>query len=88
MMKAPLEGLLVIDLSQFLAGPYASLRLQDLGARVIKVERPDGGDLSRRLYLSDTMIGGDSTMFHAINRAKKAWYSTSRAPRTGRLCSR
>lgn len=72
MMKAPLKGLLVIDLSQFLAGPYASLRLQDLGARVIKIERPDGGDLSRRLYLSDTMIGGDSTMFHAINRGKES----------------
>ncbi len=68
----PLEGLLVLDLSQFLAGPYASLRLQDLGARVIKIERPDGGDLSRRLYLSDTMVDGDSTMFHAINRGKES----------------
>ena len=36
------------------------------------VERPDGGDLSRRLYLSDTEIGGDSTIFHAINRAKES----------------
>jgi CoA:oxalate CoA-transferase len=44
----------------------------DLGARVIKIERPDGGDLSRRLYLSDTEIGGDSTIFHAINRAKES----------------
>lgn len=68
----PLAGLLVIDLSQFLAGPYASLRLQDLGARVIKIERPDGGDLSRRLYLSDTMVDGDSTIFHAINRGKES----------------
>ncbi|MEO9228899.1 MAG: CaiB/BaiF CoA-transferase family protein, partial [Devosia sp.] len=57
---------------QFLSGPYASLRLQDLGARVIKIERPDGGDLSRRLYLSDTEIGGDSTIFHAINRSKES----------------
>ncbi|MDO8361042.1 MAG: CoA transferase, partial [Devosia sp.] len=61
----PLSGLIVVELCQFLSGPYASLRLQDLGARVIKVERPDGGDLSRRLYLSDTEIGGDSTLFHA-----------------------
>jgi crotonobetainyl-CoA:carnitine CoA-transferase CaiB-like acyl-CoA transferase len=68
----PLSGLLVVDLCQFLSGPYASLRLQDLGARVIKIERPDGGDLSRRLYLTDTEIGGDSTNFHAINRSKES----------------
>ena len=68
----PLAGLIVVDLSQFLSGPYCSLRLMDLGARVIKIERPDGGDLSRRLYLSDTEIGGDSTIFHAINRAKES----------------
>ncbi|WP_244606623.1 CaiB/BaiF CoA transferase family protein [Arsenicitalea aurantiaca] len=68
----PLAGVLVVDLCQFLSGPYASLRLQDLGARVIKIERPDGGDLSRRLYLSDTEIGGDSTLFHAINRSKES----------------
>ena len=67
-----LSGVLVLDMSQFLAGPYASLRLRDLGARVIKIERPDGGDLCRRLYLSDTEIGGDSTLFHAINRNKES----------------
>ncbi len=71
-MTLPLDGVLVVDLCQFLSGPYASLRLQDLGARVIKIERPDGGDLSRRLYLSDTEIGGDSTIFHAINRSKES----------------
>lgn len=70
--ELPLEGLVVLDMSQFLSGPYCSLRLMDLGARVIKIERPDGGDLSRRLYLSDTEIGGDSTIFHAINRAKES----------------
>ena len=68
----PLAGLLIIDLCQFLSGPYATLRLMDLGARVIKIERPDGGDLSRRLYLSDTEVGGDSTLFHAINRSKES----------------
>lgn len=67
-----LDGLVVVDLCQFLSGPYATLRLQDMGARVIKIERPDGGDLSRRLYLSDTEIGGDSTLFHAINRSKES----------------
>jgi CoA:oxalate CoA-transferase len=69
----PLDGLTVLDMSQFLSGPYCSLRLMDLGARVIKIERPDGGDLSRRLYLSDTEIGGDSTIFHAINRGKESF---------------
>ncbi|WP_237168645.1 CaiB/BaiF CoA transferase family protein [Paracoccus shandongensis] len=68
----PLDGLTVLDMSQFLSGPYCSLRLADMGARVIKIERPDGGDLSRRLYLSDTEIGGDSTIFHAINRGKES----------------
>ncbi len=68
----PLDGLLVVDMCQFLSGPYASLRMQDLGARVIKVERPGVGDLSRTLYLSDTEIGGDSTIFHAINRSKES----------------
>lgn len=69
-LPGPLDGIIVLDLSQFLAGPYATLRLQDLGARVIKIERPDGGDLSRSLYVSDTMIDGESTIFHAINRGK------------------
>lgn len=68
----PLDGLLVLDMSQFLSGPYCSLRMADMGARVVKIERPDGGDLSRRLYLSDTEIGGDSTIFHAINRGKES----------------
>ena len=69
---APLSGLLVLDLSQFLSGPYASLRLQDLGARVIKIEKPGSGDLCRQLYLSDTRVAGESTIFHAINRAKES----------------
>ena len=71
--EMPLDGLVVVDLSQFLSGPYCALRLQDLGARVIKIERPDGGDLCRRLYLTDTEIGGDSTLFHAINRGKESF---------------
>ena len=69
----PLESLLVVDLSQFLAGPSASLRLADLGARVIKVERPDTGDLCRQLYISDLELDGDSTLFHSINRNKESF---------------
>src|SRR5215475_12033534 len=69
----PLEGLLVLDFSQFLAGPSAALRLADLGARVIKIERPDGGDLCRRLYISNLELEGDSTLFHSINRNKESF---------------
>lgn len=68
----PLQGLLVVDLSQFLSGPSAALRLADLGARVIKVERAGSGDICRSLYLTDTDVGGDSTLFHAINRSKES----------------
>jgi len=75
-----LDGILVLDMSQFLSGPFAALRLQDLGARVIKIERPDGGDLCRRLYLSDTEIGGDSTLFHAINRGKQSFAADFKDP--------
>lgn len=69
---SPLSGLKVLDFSQFLAGPYATLRLADLGADVIKVERKGKGDLSRYLYVSDVLIDGESTIFHAINRGKRS----------------
>jgi CoA:oxalate CoA-transferase len=75
-----LDGILVLDMAQFLSGPFAALRLGDLGARVIKIERPDGGDLCRRLYLTDTEIGGDSTLFHAINRGKESFAADLKNP--------
>ena len=75
-----MRGSLVLDMSQFLSGPFAALRLGDLGARVIKIERPDGGDLCRRLYLTDTEIGGDSTLFHAINRGKLGFAADFKNP--------
>jgi CoA:oxalate CoA-transferase len=71
--QKPLEGLIVLDFSQFLAGPSCSLRLADLGARVIKIERPDGGDLCRQLYISNLELDGDSTLFHSINRNKQSF---------------
>ncbi|MFB3164942.1 CaiB/BaiF CoA-transferase family protein [Neobacillus sp. 179-J 1A1 HS] len=69
----PLEGILVIDFSQFLSGPSAGLRLADLGARVIKIERPDSGDICRTLYISNVELDGDSSIFHAINRNKDSF---------------
>ncbi|MGG1554026.1 CaiB/BaiF CoA transferase family protein [Paenibacillus ferrarius] len=65
--------MLVLDFSQFLSGPYAGLRLADLGARVIKIERSDGGDICRRLYISNLELDGDSTLFHSINRNKESY---------------
>ncbi|HEU4901533.1 MAG TPA: CaiB/BaiF CoA-transferase family protein, partial [Flavisolibacter sp.] len=68
-----LDDIVVIDFSQFLSGPSAGLRLADMGARVIKVERKGVGDICRELYVSDVMIGGESTIFHAINRNKESF---------------
>lgn len=72
-LQKPLSGLLVLDFSQFLAGPSAALRLADLGARVIKIERPGKGDLCRQLYISNLALDGDSTLFHSINRNKQSY---------------
>lgn len=68
-----LEDIVVIDFSQFLSGPSASLRLADMGAQVIKIEKPGTGDICRQLYVSDVMIEGESTIFHAINRNKQSY---------------
>src|SRR5213593_3843031 len=76
----PLEGLLVLDFSQFLAGPSAALRLADLGARVIKIERPGVGDLCRQLYISNLELDGDSTLFHSINRNKQSYAADLKNP--------
>jgi crotonobetainyl-CoA:carnitine CoA-transferase CaiB-like acyl-CoA transferase len=68
-----LEDVLVLDFSQFLSGPSASLRLADMGARVIKIEKPGEGDICRDLYVSDVNVEGESTIFHAINRNKESY---------------
>ena len=67
----PLAGIRVLDLSQVLAGPFATMQLSDLGADVIKVERPNGGDVSRGFgppFLAD----GTGTYFLAANRSKRS----------------
>jgi len=78
--QRPLHGILVIDFSQFLSGSLATLRLSDLGARIIKVERPGTGDLGRSLYLSDTDVHGENTLFHAINRNKQSFAADLKNP--------
>lgn len=72
-MNLPLKGLLVLEFSQYLAGPSAGLRLADLGARVIKIERPKGGDACRQLAIKNLWADdGSSLLFHTINRNKES----------------
>src|SRR5712691_2377265 len=80
LVSKPLQGLLVLDFSQFLSGSLATLRLADLGARVIKIERPGAGDLGRSIYLSDTDVHGENTLFHAINRNKESYAADLKDP--------
>ncbi len=77
----PLDDYLIIDFSQFLSGPSASLRLADLGARVIKIEKPDTGDICRTLYTSDLIMNGESSVFHTINRNKESFAIDFKEPK-------
>ncbi|NPC58360.1 CaiB/BaiF CoA transferase family protein [Caenimonas soli] len=78
--ELPLAGLRVLDFSQFLAGPSCALRMADLGADVIKVERPEGGDLCRQLVVADQRVGDDSALFHTINRNKRSFAADLKQP--------
>ena len=66
----PLFGMVVLDLSQILAGPVCGMMLADMGADVIKVEKPDGGDDNRRA--GPPFIGGQGAGFMAANRNKRS----------------
>ncbi len=68
-MAGPLKGVRVLDMTWALAGPYCTMVLCDLGAEVIKVESPDGGDPSRK---SLPFIEGVSSYFLSVNRGKKS----------------
>lgn len=65
---AALDGLLVVDLSHVLAGPYCTMMLGDLGATVIKIERPDGGDDTRQF--GPPFLAGESAYYLGLNRNK------------------
>ncbi len=69
MVEGPLSGITVVDLSRILAGPYCTMVLSDLGARVIKVERPGTGDDARE---TGPFLNGVSGYFASINRAKES----------------
>ncbi|MBU6530365.1 CaiB/BaiF CoA transferase family protein [Streptomyces mayonensis] len=65
----PLSGITVVSIEQAVAAPFATRQLADLGARVIKVERPGGGDFARRY---DTAVHGESSYFVWLNRSKES----------------
>ena len=67
--KGPLSGITIVDLSRILAGPYCTLLLSELGARVIKVEPPDKGDDARQY---GPFKNGKSTYFASVNRGKES----------------
>ncbi|HWS84015.1 MAG TPA: CoA transferase [Ktedonobacteraceae bacterium] len=67
-MKSALEGIRVLELTQIMAGPFCGMLLADLGAEVIKIENPRGGDDSRRM--APPYYNGESAAFIAVNRNK------------------
>jgi CoA:oxalate CoA-transferase len=68
-VAGPLQGIVVVDLSRILAGPYATLMLAELGARVIKVEPPEKGDDARHY---GPFVNGRSAYFASVNRGKES----------------
>jgi formyl-CoA transferase len=76
--RYPLTGVTVVSLEQAVAAPYATRQLADLGARVIKVERPGGGDFARRY---DTTVHGHSSYFVWLNRSKESLTLDLKDPR-------
>ncbi|MER5942667.1 CaiB/BaiF CoA-transferase family protein [Streptomyces sp. NPDC001928] len=76
--RLPLSGITVVSIEQAVAAPYATRQLADLGARVIKVERPGDGDFARRY---DTTVHGQSSYFVWLNRSKESLTLDLKAPR-------
>lgn len=69
MTERPLSDITVVSIEQAVAAPFATRQLADLGARVIKIERPGGGDFARRY---DTTVHGQSSYFVWLNRSKES----------------
>jgi crotonobetainyl-CoA:carnitine CoA-transferase CaiB-like acyl-CoA transferase len=81
-VPGPLDRVLVADFSRVLAGPFAAMTLGDLGAEVVKVERPDGGDDTRAW--GPPWRDGDSTYYLGLNRNKRSIALDLGDGRTGR----
>src|SRR5439155_20365590 len=69
MPPPPLEGIRVLEVGNYMAGPFCGMQLADLGADVVKIEDPRGGDLSRRL---EPLVDGESGNFVRLNRGKRS----------------
>jgi len=80
MKNLPLKGLTILEFSQYLSGPSAGLRLADLGARVIKIERPGKGDACRQLAIKNLWLDESSLLFHTINRNKESFTADLKNP--------
>ncbi|TXE07035.1 CoA transferase [Seonamhaeicola algicola] len=76
----PLEGITVLEFAQFMAGPSAGLKLADLGARVIKIERPVKGEAGRQIALKNLFLDGSSLVFHTVNRNKDSYAADLKNP--------
>jgi crotonobetainyl-CoA:carnitine CoA-transferase CaiB-like acyl-CoA transferase len=79
-VSRPLEGVLVLEFAQYMAGPWAGMRLADLGARVIKVERPRTGESGRQLATQNMFVDGDGLVFHTANRNKGSFAADLKDP--------
>ena len=84
--KPPLDGVLVIDLTRVLSGPYCTMMLADMGARVIKIEQPGKGDDTRAW--GPPFVGGESAYFLSINRNKESLALNVKEPRGRELLDR
>jgi hypothetical protein len=77
-VPAALAGIRVLDLTQIMAGPFCTMLLADLGAEVVKIENPRGGDDSRRM--APPYYNGESAAFMAMNRNKQGIAVNIRTP--------
>lgn len=90
MMRRPLEGIRILDLTHGVAGPYCSMVLGDLGADIVKIERPERGDPTRYMNVSERFhtdiprIGGD--YFLAVNRNKRSLAIELKTPEGRAIC--
>jgi crotonobetainyl-CoA:carnitine CoA-transferase CaiB-like acyl-CoA transferase len=81
-MRRPLDGITVVSIEQAVAAPFATRQLADLGARVIKIERPDAGDFARSY---DATVKGLSSYFVWLNRSKQSLTLDLKKPAAGQV---